>query len=89
MFEWSLARLVFAPEEVALVRERRATADQRRAVAATVIGLYFERVRLLLASETTPSDEAVARVAEIEALLDAFTGGAWSRMMAEPTEAEP
>lgn len=78
-----LDRILFASEEVPLLREQRALEDQRREIAALVIALYFERRRLQLEADLIGASDiarSVRRV-EIEALLDVFTGGAFTRMM--------
>lgn len=75
-------RIVFAAEERGLLRELRATEDARATVAELVVHLYFERRRLQLEQDLAHRvDLARAlRVLEIEALLDALTGGAFSRL---------
>lgn len=72
-----LDRLVFAGEEPALLRERRALEEARTALTAQLVALYFERRRLLVERALTGVPDVVAelRVLEIEALLDALTGG--------------
>jgi len=81
---FDLGRLVFAREEVPLAREERNRRAERRELIATVVALYYERRRLLLErSLLGPGDlEHAVRIAELTALLNAFTDGAFSRMMA-------
>lgn len=76
-------RIVFAPEEVALLRELRATEAEQAQIAGLVVRLWFERRRLQLERDlVAPADVARrVRILEIEGLLDAFTGGAFDRMM--------
>lgn len=80
-----LDRLVFAREEASLLRERRALEERRLQVASQVVHLYFERRRLQLERDLAGTTDVTIemRIAEVEALLDVFTSGAFSRMMAE------
>ena len=80
---FDLGRLVFAREEVSLAREGRQRHAERRELVATVVALYYERRRLLLERALLgPGDlEHAVRIAELTALLNAFTDGAFSRMM--------
>lgn len=82
---FELARLLFAREEGALLRERRALEESRLELLSQVVHLYFERRRLQLERDLTGRAELAAelRIAEAEALLDLFTNGAFSRMMRE------
>jgi len=81
---FELDRVVFRGEEVALAREARAERQARAQRTRDVIALYFERRRLQLERDlgAPPSVARAARIAEIEALLDVFTNGAFQRMMA-------
>jgi hypothetical protein len=81
-----LDRLVFAPEEVPLLREERARAEARHELIRAVLHVYFERRRLQLERDLLGRGgiEIEARIAEAEGLLDAFTGGRFSRMMRPP-----
>jgi hypothetical protein len=79
---FELDRVVFRSEEVGLLRERRAAQDARAERAETVLTLYYERQRALL--ELTlqgPSPERELAVAYSTARLDAFTNGAFTRMI--------
>jgi hypothetical protein len=83
---WDLARLVFNPDELAARTHALRMADVRREVEAAVIRLYHERRRLKAealasdASDVAPVGVRVElHVQEIEAELDALTGGAFSR----------
>lgn len=80
---FELDRVVFRREEVALARQERAEHLDRGVIVHDVILLYFERRRLQLerdlSGEVTPAREI--RIAEIEALLDAFTKGEFRRMI--------
>lgn len=74
-------RIVYAPQEAALLRELRAVEAAQASLTQTVIALYYERRRLQLELALThPNDLARrVRVVEIESLLDALTGGAFHR----------
>ncbi|HEY8429359.1 MAG TPA: hypothetical protein VIL20_13325 [Sandaracinaceae bacterium] len=78
-----LDRLVFAPDEGRLLSELRALEQARTEIVRAVIALYYERRRLQLERDLLGRrDLATAlRILEIEALLDGFTGGAFTRMM--------
>ncbi len=81
---FALDRLIFAPQEVPLAREQRATRLVRLDLVRSVVRLYYERRRLLLERDLlgAGSIEHATRIIEATALLDAFTGGAFTRMMA-------
>ena len=81
---FELDRVVFRSEEVALGRQAQAEDEQRKARLREVIALYFERRKLQLERDAQgdPSFARSVRIAEIEALLDVFTNGAFHRMMA-------
>ena len=81
---FQLDRLIFAGEEASLLRERRALEERRLAVETQVVHLYFERRRLQLERDLGGRVEVATEVRIIEAgaLLDVFTNGAFSRMMA-------
>ena len=73
---FDLGRLVFAREEVSLLREQRSLELERRALIREVIHTYFERQRLWreLRSGAGGTDRRL-RALELEALLDAWTAG--------------
>ena len=83
---WDLSRLVFNPDEIAAQFQALRTADARREIESLVIRLYFERRRLKAELAAADSDDQSAgmkleqRLAEVEAELDALTGGAFSRL---------
>jgi len=71
------------------------TADTRREVESLVIRLYFERRRLKLESlgaddsDMPSGSRRELRIAEVEAELDAVTGGAFTRLARrQPIEGE-
>lgn len=78
-----LSRAAYGPDEVALLREERAREQQREVRARLVVAAYFERRRLQLERDLRGRRdlETLQRIAELEALLDAFTGGAFTRIM--------
>ncbi len=76
-------RVVFASEETTLLRELRVVEETNAELARVIVHLYFERRRLQLERDLlAPGDLARAvRILELEALLDVFTAGAFTRMM--------
>jgi hypothetical protein len=82
---WDLGRIVFNPDEVGASTHALRMAEVRREIETVVIRLYFERRRLKAealasdASDTTPEVRVEIHVQELEAELDALTGGAFSR----------
>ena len=98
---WDLSRMVFNPDEIPAHYEALRMADVRRDIQLLVIRLYFERRRLL--SERTESgvnpptgaapltERHEVRILEIEAQLDALSGGLLSgaRNPRPPAEAPP
>lgn len=80
---FDLARLVFDHDEIALAREQRKAVQARADLARTVVALYFERRRLQLERDLLDGADLgrAVRIAELEALLDAFTDGAFRRMI--------
>lgn len=90
---WDLARLVFNPDEVQASSQALRMADVRREVEGLVIKLFMERLRLLgsrrKGAQDVPKDPLAAkelRRLEIEAELDALTGGLFSRLTRDPME---
>jgi hypothetical protein len=81
---FELGRLLFADEEVSITREARAARSARLELARSVIHWYFVRRRLQLERDALQRSSIARelRIAEIEALLDAFTNGAFGRMIA-------
>jgi hypothetical protein len=92
---WDLSRLIFNPDELAAHAEALRMADVRREVESVVIRLYFERRRLKVEAVATDGNDVVsnlrreARIEELEAELDALTGGAFLRMTAAARGALP
>jgi hypothetical protein len=83
---WDLSKIVFNPDEIAAQFQALRTADARRELESLVIHLYFERRRLKAESAASDSNDIATgmkldvRIAEIEAELDALTGGAFTRL---------
>lgn len=80
---FDLGRIVFASQEVSLLREQRALREERAELVETVVRIYYERRRLQLERDLLGRYDLdhTLRIAEAEALLDAFTDGAFGRMM--------
>jgi hypothetical protein len=84
---WDLSKIVFNPDEIGAQFQALRTADARREVESLVIHLYFERRRLKAESAASDANDVAVsmklevRIAEIEAELDALTGGAFARLL--------
>jgi hypothetical protein len=82
---WELSRVVFNPDEIGASAHALRMADVRREIESAVIRVYFERRRLkaeALTSDATDTASGVRlelRIQELEAELDALSGGAFSR----------
>lgn len=78
-----LDRIVFAPEEPRLLRALEAAEAAEGEIVRAIVALYFERRRLQLERDLLGLVELprALRILEIEALLDAFTDGAFHRIM--------
>jgi len=74
-------RIVYAPDEPALLRELRATEEARARLVAQIVALYFERRRLQLERDLSDATDLTRRVRilELTALLDRLSGGALTR----------
>jgi hypothetical protein len=85
---WDLSRIIFNPDELNAHVQALRMADVRREIESLVIRLYFERRRLRIEALTADAAETAAglrreiRVQELEAELDALTGGAFTRGVA-------
>jgi hypothetical protein len=84
---FELPRLVFAPEEVRLLSVERWLAGDLRRLLEEAIKLYFQRRKLMLEREraAAPDADLEIAIAEQEALLDALTGGAFTKQLARPS----
>jgi hypothetical protein len=78
-------RLIFNRNEVAIAREERTARETRSKVIRLVIGLYFERRRLQLERDLGQASDIAheVRIAEIEAMLNSFTNGAFGSMISQ------
>jgi outer membrane protein TolC len=78
-----LDRLLASGMEVGFLREERNHWAARRELVGSIIRLYFERRRLQLQRDLfrRSSLEDALRIQEIEAQLEVFTTGKFSRMM--------
>jgi hypothetical protein len=85
---WDLSRIIFNPDELGAESQALRVADVRREIEGRVIRLYFERRRLKAEALATDATDTVAalrlelRIEEMEAELDALTGGAFTRLQA-------
>ncbi len=83
---FDLPRLMFAPEEVRLLSVDRWLIQDRKKLLEEVVRLYFQRRRLIAerAHAAAPDPELEVAIAEAQALLDAFTDGAFTRAISAP-----
>ena len=94
---WELEDLALPDNALAVSRERRLVVSLRDQVLERVNHLYFQRVRLLGELAALPADAAQKRAelelaaAELAAQLDAWSGGAFSRLETDSplTQREP
>ena len=83
---WDLSKLIFNSDEIGAQFQALRTADTRREIESLVIRLYFERRRLKAESiaaddlDMLPGSRRELRIAEIEAELDALTGGLFTHL---------
>jgi hypothetical protein len=88
---WDLSKIIFNSDEIGAQFQALRTADARREVESLVIRLYFERRRLKAESAAADDQDMPAglrrelRIAEVEAELDALTGGAFARLAHHPS----
>jgi hypothetical protein len=80
---FDLDRLLFAGEEVSIAREARFTREASRELIRQVVHVYFLRRRLQLERDLQDGGSIAAqlRIDEAEAILNAFTDGAFRRML--------
>jgi len=92
--KWDLGDVLYHPEQIDVSKEARELIELRDDVLDEITQLYFERRRALIdahrTAATTPLEAARLRLraAELAAGLDAWTGGWWSRQLAELALAE-
>jgi hypothetical protein len=83
---WDLSKIIFNSDEIGAQFQALRTADTRREIESLIIRLYFERRRLKAESaaaddlDVLPGSRRELRIAEVEAELDALTGGAFTRL---------
>jgi hypothetical protein len=79
---WKLNEMVFNYQETAVARENRYSAKERQKLLQTVTQVYFERKRALVklkeARQGDQRDLATLKVQQLDAELDALTGGWFS-----------
>ncbi len=82
---FQLDRLVFAPEEVRLLAVERWLAADRRKLVEDVVRLFFRRERLVQERDSAAADDTAldADIAELEALLDAYTENQFTAALAK------
>ncbi len=92
---WDLGDAIYHAEEIDAADETREWIELRDEVLDEIAQLYFERQRVLLerANERDPvvAERLRIRAAELEAGLDAWTGGWWSaqrELLASPGPAQ-
>jgi hypothetical protein len=87
---WDLSRLVFNPDEIAAQGQALRMADVRRELESLVNRLYFERRRLTMdldgdaPADPTSRARRTLRAEELQAELEALSGGAFQRCLAGP-----
>jgi hypothetical protein len=80
---FDLDRLMFTGEEVSIAREARSAKNAEHQLIRAVVHVYFLRRRLMLERDMLAGSSIAQqlRISEAEALLDAFTDGAFQRML--------
>jgi hypothetical protein len=89
--QFDLGRLVYGADSVAWGREAREREERRHRRVREIVTVYYERQRLLLEAMThlEPDPMLDLRVVEAEAMLDALTHGAFSRLREEAARQSP
>ena len=80
------AQTVFNFQETAVMRENRYSAKERQKLLQTVTQVYFERKRALIKARnfkgsTEQKELHMLKIQQIEAELDALTGGWFTRQI--------
>ena len=80
---FDLDRLMFSGEEVSIAREARSAKNAEHQLIRAVVHVYFLRRRLMLERDMLAGSSIAQqlRIHEAEALLNAFTDGAFQRML--------
>jgi hypothetical protein len=85
--KWNLGELVFNDLELRANRERIARAARVALMRERATAIYFERVRVLIAAQSAPTEELAIEAARLDGMLRAITGGALDQKRAGDTEA--
>lgn len=75
---WYLDQLLFSSGDVEISQEARSLARERERLLQDVRGYYFQRERLL---QEKPTSGSAIELAEVNAALDALTGGWFGRRL--------
>ena len=81
---WKLNETIFNYQETAVMRENRYSAKERQKLLQTVTQVYFERKRSVIKlTKLKGADRELAllKVAQMNAELDALTGGWFSQQL--------
>jgi len=81
---WDLSDIVWSSDQTSIDSRAKLLTELREDVLSQVTRIYFERRRLQIESEGLAGGEQVwaeLRIEELTALLDAYTGGEFSRGM--------
>lgn len=80
---FDLDRLMFTSEEVSIAREARSARNTEHQLIRAIVRVYFLRRRLMLERDLLGGSSIAQqlRIQEAEALLDAFTDGAFQLML--------
>jgi hypothetical protein len=80
---FDLDRLLFTGEEVSIAREARFERQAQHELVRQVVHLYFLRLRLMIERDLHGEQSLgqQLKIAEAEAMLEAFTDGAFRRML--------
>ena len=79
---WDLADLVWSSDQTSIDSRSKLMVELREDILAQVTRLYFERRRLqmdLAAGSAVDTVDMRLRIDELTALLDAYTGGKFSK----------
>ena len=90
---WKLSESIFNYQETAVMRENRYSAKERQKLLQTVTQTYFERKRTVIKLKRTKSGSQshellVLKLMQIEAELDALTGGWFTQQINAATLGE-
>jgi hypothetical protein len=89
--QFDLGKLVYGADSVAWGREAREREERRYRRVREIVTVYYERQRLILEAMThlEPDPMLELRLVEVEAMLDALTHGAFSRLREEAARQSP